>query len=439
MQGATIIDATGNPPIENGVIVLRGNQIIQVGQFGRVDLPEDAEIINLEGKWIIPGFIDLHVHFWESGKTWAQPTFVIDLREFVPYEEEVAFMKRRISYTLEKYLCAGVTSVVPLGAIGWEYEVRELAKRQEKAPNVYLAGGFISNYPPENGFPVFDGEQTGFWIENADDAQGLIHYLDSTNVDLIKAGFIGGKGYAMETFEPKLREIIKESHARNLKVSVHAVELENAKVALRAGADILAHTVNDSIIDEEFIKLARQNSAVITSSLGVISSFNEVLTSTYTLSDMDDCCGDPEVIQSWVEWAEIPENEKPPIPNGILATDQSREIMLENTRIAYQAGLPICVGSDGGNIGSLHGPSFHRELKLLAKAGLSAMDILIAATKNGALALGMESKLGTIEIGKQADLLVLKSNPLESENNLKHIELVIVQGNLIKREELINH
>ena len=143
------IDGTGNTPIDNGVIVIEGNQISQVGKYGEVDLPKGAEIIDVKGKWIIPGFIDLHIHFWESGKTWAQPTFIFDLRKFVPYEEEVAFMKRRISYTLEKYLCSGVTSVVPLGAIDWEYEVRELAKRQNKAPNVYLAGGFISNYPTQ--------------------------------------------------------------------------------------------------------------------------------------------------------------------------------------------------------------------------------------------------------------------------------------------------
>lgn len=437
LKGATIIDGTGNPPIENGFLTIQGNQILQIGKIGELDLPKGAEIKNVAGKWIIPGLIDQHIHFWESGRTWTQPTFVFDLTKFVPYEEEVAFMKRRISYTLEKYLCAGVTSVVLLGAIGWEYDVRELAKRQEKAPNVYLAGGFISNYPPEDGFPVFDGEQTGFWIENADDAQGLIHYLDSTNVDLIKAGFIYGKGYPMEAFLPKLEALIDASHQKGLRVSVHATQLRFAKDVLRAGTDILAHTVNDSIIDEEFIRLARQNNTIINSSLGVISSRKEILTSTYSLTESDKCCGDPEVIQSWVEWAEIPENERPPIPKEILAADQSREIMLQNTRIAYEAGLLICIGSDGGNIGSLHGPSFHRELHLLAEAGLTPMDILVAATKNGALAMGKEAELGTLEEGKQADLLILNSDPLESVANFNKIDQVIVKGQWIEREELI--
>ena len=195
--------------------------------------------------------------------------------------------------------------------------------------------------------------------------------------------------------------------------------------------------MTDSIIDEEFIRLAHQNNTIITSSLGVLSSFNEILTSTYSLAESDKCCGDPEVIQSWVEWAEIPENEKPLIPNWILAADQSREIMLQNTRIAYEAGLAICIGSDGGNIGSLHGSSFHRELRLLAEAGLTPMDILVAATKNGALAMGKEAELGTLEEGKQADLLILNSDPLESVANFNKIDQVIVKGQWIEREELI--
>ncbi len=376
LQNATIIDGTGNPPIDNGVIVIKGNQISQVGINSELELPKDAEIINVKGKWIIPGFIDLHMHFWESARTWTQPTFIFDLRKFVPYEEEVAFMKRKISYTLEKYLCSGVTSVVPLGAIDWEYEVRELAKQQLKAPNIYLAGGFIANSPTKGEWPVFDGKQTGYWLEGSNDAEGLIQFLDSTNIDLIKTGFVNKEGYPMETFQPKLEAIIEASHKKNLKVSVHATGLSNAKIALQAGADILAHTVNDSIIDEEFIQLARQNSAIITSSLGVISAYNEILTNTYSLTNQDKCCGDPEVIQSWEEWAEIPPSKKPLIPDWILDAEQSMEIMLQNTRIAHESGLLICVGSDGGNIGSLHGPSFHRELRLLAEAGFSFAPIV---------------------------------------------------------------
>jgi imidazolonepropionase-like amidohydrolase len=436
LTGATILDGTGNAPIEDGVIVIEGDRIKELGPADKINFPTSAKIIDLKGKFITPGFIDLHIHFWESGRTSAQPTFIIDLRKFFPYEDEVKFMKERISITLEKYLCAGVTSTVALGAIGWEYEIKKHADTTANAPRVFLAGGFVANYPTELKFPTFDGEQTGYWVEKKEDAAKLIRYLDSTGVDLIKAGYVNQEGYPLEGFVPKLEALIDESHKNNYRVSVHATELSSALEALKAGADVLAHTVADSVVDDEFIRQALRNNAVITSSLGVISSYNEILTSRYSLTAMDSCCGDPLVIESWKAWSAVPEDQKPAIPEWILKSEQSLAIMLENTKKAYDAGILICVGSDGGNIGSLHGPSFHRELRLLEAAGLKPMDILLAATKNGAIAIGKQHELGTLEKGKLADLLVIEADPLEDVNNYSRITYVMKSGILIERKSL---
>ena len=111
--------------------------------------------------------------------------------------------------------------------------------------------------------------------------------------------------------------------------------------------------------------------------------------------------------------------------------------MLENTRLANEAGLTISVGTDAGNIGTLHGASFHRELLYLEQAGLTPLEILMAATKNSAMAIGKADELGTIEIGKQADILVLDKNPLESVANMGTISYVIIKGELIKRIKLL--
>lgn len=436
LKGATIIDATGNPPIENGVIIIEGNRIKEIGSADQVKIPAGTKTIDVKGKFIIPGMIDLHIHFWESARPTAQPTFIYDTRKIVPYEEEVKFMKQRLPVTLESYLCSGITSVVALGAIDWEYEIKKQADTTLHAPRVFLAGGFIANYPTEKEWPVFDGKKTGYWLEKADDAARMIDYLDSTGIDLIKAGYIAGKGYPLEGFAPKLKAIISESHRKNYQVSVHATQLRSAVEALKAGANVLAHTVNDTIINDEFIQLARKNNVVITSSLGVIASYNEILTSNYSLSYIDSCCGDPLVIQSWKEWATIPAVQKPPIPGWILQSQQLTEIMLENTRKAYDAGILICIGSDGGNIGSLHGPSFHRELRLLKEAGMKPMDIFLAATKNGAIALGKQKELGTLEKGKFADLLILDANPLNDVANYSMIRYVMKDGKLIEHKSL---
>jgi imidazolonepropionase-like amidohydrolase len=436
LKGATIIDGTGNRPIENGTIIIEGNKIKETGPAGQVKIPESSNIIDCKGKYIIPGMIDLHIHFWESARPGAQPTFIYDARKFYPYEEEIKFMKQQLPITLEKYLCSGVTSVVALGAIDWEYEIRKMADTTINSPRVFLAGGFIANYPTEIEWPIFDGKIPGYWIKNAEEAARLVDYLDSTGIDLIKAGYINKKEYPLESFIPKLKATAEESHRKNYRVSVHATELRSAIEVLKAGTDVLAHTVNDSIINDEFIALAKKNNAVITSSLGVISSYHEILRGNYILNYIDSCCSDPLVIKSWEEWKTIPADQKPPIPGWILQSGKFTDVMLQNIKKAYDAGLLICVGSDGGNIGSMHGPSFHRELRLLEKSGMKPMDILLAATRNGAIALGKQNELGTLEKGKLADLLILNANPLETADNYSNISYVMRNGNLIDRKSL---
>jgi hypothetical protein len=133
------------------------------------------------------------------------PTFVVDLTDVFRWEDEVAWVKQRIPYTLTRYACAGVTSVAVLGAIGWEYEVRELARRKEKAPRVFLAGGVVGNFPPEEGSPQWEGEQIGYWAEHPKNAEALIAGFQAKNVDLIKAVYTPRPGRSLERFEPALR------------------------------------------------------------------------------------------------------------------------------------------------------------------------------------------------------------------------------------------
>ena len=243
--GGTIIDGTASPPISDAVLVIEGDRIVAVGSEDAVEVPENAEMVSGHGKWIIPGMIDLHVHFWESGRPGAQPTIVADLTEVFPFEQEVQWMKGRAEVTLGRYLCSGVTTVAVQGAIPWEFEVRELAEDLDAAPRVVLAGGFIGNSPPEESYPFWENEQPGYWIEAPDQARALVQQLNATGVELIKAGFVAHPEYPIETFRPALSALIQESHARGLKVAVHANELESAKMAVQAGADILAHTVRD--------------------------------------------------------------------------------------------------------------------------------------------------------------------------------------------------
>ena len=434
--GATIIDGTAGPPILDGVLLIEGDRIAAVGSADDVEIPEDADVVPARERWIIPGMIDLHMHFWESGRPGAQPTYVADVTEVFPYENEVQWMKRRAPVTLGRYLCSGVTTVVVLGAIPWEYEVRELAEEMEAAPRVVLAGGFIGNSPPEDSSPFWEGAQPGYWIADPQAARGLVEELEATGVELIKAGYVSHPEYTLEAFQPALSSLIEESHKRGLRVAVHANELESAKMAMQAGADILAHTVRDRDIDAAFIDLALAAGVVNTSTAGLPAGHARLLADELELTEAELRCADPEVVDAWEQWMLIPRTERPDLPASLGNADQFEEQMIDNLQQLHAAGVRIGVGSDGGNIGSMHGPSFQRELNLLARAGLDPMKVIVAATRIGAEALGREHELGTLETGKLADAVVLDSDPLADVANLVRVHSVIVRGKLITVDEL---
>ena len=436
IAGATIIDGTGADPIIDGVIVIDGERILQVGPASEIVIPDEAEVVSADGAWVIPGMIDVHMHFWESGRPGAQPTYVVDLTELFPYEEEVIWMKGRARYTLSRYLCSGVTSVVALGAIPWEYEVRDIAREIDAAPRVFLAGGFVGNSPPEESSPFWESEQPGYWIKDEEAAEPLVEYLASTGVDLIKAGYVPSQTYPLETFRPALQELINASHARTLRVSVHANELESARAAVEVGTDVLAHTVRDRDVDAAFIQALKSAEVINTSSVGVGTGHARLLGNDLVLSKAEQRCGDPQVIEAWSKWMDIPVESRPQLPARMHRAQAGEDQMVANLRALNEAGVPIAVGSDGGNIGSMHGPAFQRELTLLSKAGLTTMQVLVAATRTGAEAIGRLDDLGTLEQGKFGDLVILDADPLDSVENLDRVVAVVVRGNYLAVEQL---
>src|SRR5215471_5009876 len=147
IQGATIITGTGSPAIRNGAIVVDGGRIRDIGPRNEVKVPNNAQIIDARGKWVIPGLIDAHVHFSQSGGLYTRPD-IIDLRSRRTYEKEMEWIKQRLPFTFERYLLSGVTGVVDCGGPIWNFEVRDAAARTKRAPRVAVAGPLISTYLP---------------------------------------------------------------------------------------------------------------------------------------------------------------------------------------------------------------------------------------------------------------------------------------------------
>jgi imidazolonepropionase-like amidohydrolase len=210
-------------------------------------------------------------------------------------------------------------------------------------------------------------------------------------------------------------------------VAVHATELETAKAAIRAGADILVHSVTDRLVDNEFINLVKSRDILYITTLWVEDGYRMVLNQQISLNDFEQKTGDPEVIATWSDLAKIPPAD---IPGGAprVPPAPKRPIAYDNLMLLESAGVRIVAGTDAGNIGTLHGPALHRELEMMASAGLRPMDIIVSATKNAAAVMGRQSEVGTLEKGKYADLVILDADPLADVKNTRKIFKVMKAG-----------
>lgn len=434
--GATLIDGTGRNAIANARLVVSGDRILAVGASTDVTIPAGARRQDMRGTWIIPGMIDTHVHFWESARPGAQPTFGADVTSVFPYDAEVAWMKERLPFTLSRYLCSGVTSVIVLGAIDWEYAIRPVAERQAEAPRLIMAAGVFSNKPVAEDFPVFDGEQTGRDATNTEEALALLDRL-APKSDLVKIGIQATPQYTWARFKPTLEALVRRAHEHGLPVSVHPGGPTSAHESLAAGAENLAHPIAVPTLDTAFLAVARRAGVTVTSTIGAYVGHERLAAERFELEPTERTCGDPQVTAAWERWSSIPVAERPRIP----AAYGKRQAFISRTRNSvrqmYEAGVALAVGSDGGNIGTMHGPGFQRELRILAELGVSPMDVIVAATRHGARVAGKEKELGTLEAGKLADFVVLEGDPLADVANLDRVSKVHVRGRMIERKTLL--
>jgi imidazolonepropionase-like amidohydrolase len=232
------------------------------------------------------------------------------------------------------------------------------------------------------------------------------------------------------------RAVMSASEAAGVPVMVHASQLARARTMVAAGANSLAHSITDAVIDDATLAMMKKNNVVYIPTLMVDESYRQVFAGRLKLLNIERRLGDPEAIGSLLRVDPLPFDmtirnwAKPAPPSGPNNT------AAENLRRVQRHGITIAAGSDAGNIGTLHGPALHRELESMVEAGLTPMQALLAATRGGARAMQRMHDLGGLKAGKLADLVVLDGDPLANISNTQNIAHVVKNGVIFDLEKI---
>ncbi|MBC7895044.1 MAG: amidohydrolase family protein [Cytophagaceae bacterium] len=381
LQGATIVDATGAPPLADATIVIRDGRIAAIGRRASVAIPPGARVVDVRGKTIVPGLWEMHAH--ASQIEWAPA-----------------------------YLAAGVTTARDMGGEGgFLFPFRDaIDAGRGLGPRLLIAGlvdgggdgalGVVDAATPEEGRAVVDRHR-------------------SSGVQQVKL-------YTLLAPDV-VRAITDRAHALGMTVTGHVPRALGLAAAIEAGMDQVAHlpTIGspDSAEGRAAIAMLARRKVVVDPTL----PWNELLRHA------------PETAISSFEpgFATLPAPLAASylsVNSRVPATAVAAELRLQLNIIKalHDAGVPIVAGTDG----AIPGHSLLRSIELFAQAGLTPMEALQSATIVPARAMGLANESGTLEVGKRADLLVLDANPLERVSNIRNGRWVVANGRMYETAAL---
>ena len=325
-----------------------------------------------------------------------------------------------------------------VGGYPWTWGIRERAKRHPFAPHVAAAGPLLSTLDFWLNLP---GERQFIYLEDEDSARAGVRYLAARGTDAVKVWFIPMQNRDFDATANAVMAAGRAAAEAGVSLIVHATGMREAKVALRAGARLLVHSVRDGPVDDEFIDLARKNGTIYCPTLTVAGGYSRMYSaarsgSAPTIDDPNRCV-DETTKQHIARTGELGRGrvEQEDSAGRKERAAESRRIMAENLARVHGAGIPIAMGTDAGNPLTLHGPSVYAEMEAMQAAGMAPLDVLVASTRGGALAMGRDD-IGTIEAGKIADLVIVGADPAKTVVNLRQLAYVVRGGVLRTIDEL---
>ena len=220
--------------------------------------------------------------------------------------------------------------------------------------------------------------------------------------------------------------------------------MREATIAVREGAHLLVHGVDDQLVDDEFLSLAKRAGTIYSPTLlvsdGYLKMFEAIKGVAQPSLDDPNGCIDARTRRRVLESPELANHPEVAALNRDLDAYRARletayERKVENLRRVHRAGIPIAMGTDAGNPGTFHGPSVYAEMEAMHAAGIESNELIVMATRNGARAMGRED-IGVLASNHIADLIVLSANPLEDIRNMRKLTHVMRAGRLFRIEEL---
>jgi len=401
IKNITIIDPSYDAPLENTAILIKGGKIVAIDKATCIDIDEGCEIIDGEESFILPGFIDMHVHLMARGflfeDTMNNPLatyFYNALKNMkdtldagVTYVRDCGLADIGVKLSQEKGLFPSPKmkiSVMPLSISGGHFDFK-------------LNSGFdmVMSYPglPH---PVCNG---------VDGVIAKTREVLGAKADFIKVMATGGVISANDSPEnaqfnkKELKAIVKEARARNTLVSAHAHGLEGIKNAVKSGIHFIEH---GTYLNKKIAKLMVKNGTYLVPTRSVIDG---------TLKNAKEGKLSKETSKKAIEVSKVHK---------------------ENMEIAYTEGVKILMGTDSGVI--THGQNL-KELKLLCDIGMTPMEAIASGTMEAAKSMEINNEVGSIAIGKSADMIMTNKNPLEDIRYLEYpanIQMVIQDGNIVK-------
>jgi imidazolonepropionase-like amidohydrolase len=390
--GATIIDGTGGAPIPNGVLVVEGGRIRAVGG-AKTTVPAGAAMVTLDGKTMTPGLINAHGHITDVRGLTSSPEF---------------YTPDHITHQLRLLARYGITTVFSLGgenatAVG----VRD--SPPEGTARMFVAGPVIAAATP-------------------DAARAAVDAVKALRADIVKIRVDDNLGATRKMAPEVYQAVIEQAHKQGLRVAAHIFYLQDAKDVLKAGGDFIAHSVRDGDVDAEFIAGLRARNVCVSPTL-----MREV--STFVYENRPGFLDDPffrrDADPAAIEGVQTPQHQAANRTAAAARYKVALEQAKRNVKALKDAGVRIAMGTDSGPAARFQGYFEHLELEHMVSAGLTPMQVLVAATSDAAACMQVGDRLGTLKAGFEADFDVFARNPLDDIRHTRTLEAVYVRGRAV--------